>query len=140
MSERNSFTLELFDGRGNERIEGVTSFVGEDASGRFGILPGHVRFMTVLLFGLSRFRCADNDWEYLALPGALLYFVDNTLTVATRHYLRDPDYERISQRLGDELLAEEEELLDIRDSVKQMEEAMLRRMWELGQQGVKLNE
>jgi len=140
MSERNAFTLELYDGRGSERIEDVTSFVGEDASGRFGILAGHTRFMTVLLFGLSRFRCGGAEWEYLALPGALLYFVDNTLTVATRHYLRDPDYERISQRLSDELLAEEEELLDIRDSVKQMEEAMLRRMWELGQQGVKLNE
>ena len=135
------FTLQLFDGRHSERIEGVSSFVGEDASGSFGLLPGHARFMTVLVFGLARFRCGEQaPWEYLALPGALLYFADNTLTLASRHYLRDADYERISQRLGDELLAEEEELHDIRESLRRMEEAMFKRMWELGQQGVKLHE
>lgn len=139
--ESNTFTLQLFDSRCSERIEDVTSFVGEDSSGRFGIMSGHRRFMTVLVFGLARFRRGtESPWEYLALPGALLYFVNNTLTLGSRHYLRDSDYERISQRLADELLAEEEELHDIRESVKRMEEAMLKRMWQLGQQGVKLHE
>lgn len=135
------FTLQLFDSRRSERIEGVSSFVGEDASGSFGIMTGHVRFMTVLVFGLARFRCnGEGHWEYLALPGALLYFADETLTLASRHYLRDPDFERISQRLYDELLAEEEELHDIRESLRRMEEEMFKRMWELGQKGVKLHE
>lgn len=135
------FVLQLFDGRQSERIEGVSSFVGEDASGSFGLLPGHARLMTVLVFGLARFRCGEQAaWEYLALPGALLYFADNTLTLASRHYLRDADYERISQRLGDELLAEEEELHDIRESLRRMEEAMFKRLWELGQQGIKVHE
>lgn len=139
--ESNTFTLQLFDSRCSERIEDVTSFVGEDSSGRFGIMSGHRRFMTVLVFGLARFRRGtESPWEYLALPGALLYFVNNTLTLGSRHYLRDSDYERISQRLADELLSEEEELHDIRESVKRMEEAMLKRMWQLGQQGVKLHE
>ena len=134
-------TLQLFDSRKSEHIEGVSSFVGEDASGSFGILPGHTRFMTVLVFGLARFRCGEQSpWEYLALSGALLYFADDTLTLASRHYLRDADYERIAQRLGEELLAEEEELHDIRESLRRMEEAMFKRMWELGQQGVKLHE
>lgn len=136
-----TFTLQLFDSRCSEQIDGVTSFVGEDASGRFGILSGHRRFMTVLVFGLARFRRGEgSEWEYLALPGALLYFVDNMLTLASRHYLRDTNYERISARLADELLAEEEALHDVRESVKRMEEAMLKRMWQLGQQGVKLHE
>ena len=135
------FTLLLFDSRQSERIEGVSAFVGEDASGSFGILPGHTRFMTVLVFGLARFRCGEESpWEYLALPGALFYFTDNTLTLASRHYLRDTDYERISQRLADELLAEEEALHDIRESLRRMEEEMFKRMWELGQQGIKLHE
>jgi F-type H+-transporting ATPase subunit epsilon len=134
-------TLQLFDSRHNERIDGVTSFVGEDTSGSFGILPGHTRFMTVLVFGLARFRCGERlPWEYLALPGALLYCADDTLTLTSRHYLRDRDYERISQRLADELLAEEEELHEIRESLRRMEEAMFRRMWELGQKGIRLHE
>jgi F-type H+-transporting ATPase subunit epsilon len=134
-------TLQLFDSRRSERIEGVSAFVGEDASGSFGILPGHTRFMTMLVFGLARFRRGDEaPWEYLALPGAVLYCADDTLTLTSRHTLRDSDYERISQRLADELLAEEEELHEIRESLRRMEEAMFRRMWELGQKGISLHE
>lgn len=136
-----TFTLQLFDSRQRETVEGVTSFVGEDATGSFGILPGHTRMMTNLVFGLARFRRGqESPWMYLAMPGAVLYFADNTLSLASRHYLIDEDYERISQRLADELLAEEEALQDIRESVRRMEEAMFKRMWQLGQQGVKLHE
>jgi F-type H+-transporting ATPase subunit epsilon len=138
MSER-TLSLQLFDSRQSERIDGVTSFVGEDASGSFGILPGHVRMMTTLVFGLARFRCgAKAPWQYLAMPGAVLYLADDMLTLASRHYLIDEDYERISKRLAEELLAEEEELLELHESLKRMEEAMLKRMWELGQKGVRL--
>jgi F-type H+-transporting ATPase subunit epsilon len=52
--------------------------------------------------------------------------------------LVDSDYERISHRLDAELLAEEEQLHELRQSLKRMEEAMLKRMWELGQQGIRL--
>jgi F-type H+-transporting ATPase subunit epsilon len=128
-----SFSLQLFDSRRSERFDGITDFVGEDGSGSFGILAGHARMMTVLVFGLARFRAAsDAPWRYLALPGALLYFDDNTLTLASRHYLIDDDYERISARLADELLNEEEQLHDIKASLQRMEEAMLKRIWELG--------
>ena len=96
------FSLVLRDAGRTERIEGVTSFVGEDASGRFGILPNHARFMTVLNFGLARFRCTEAPWQYLALPGALLYFVDNEMHITTRHYLKDKDFRRISRLLDEE--------------------------------------
>ena len=74
-----------------ERIEDVTAFVGEDLSGSFGILAGHQRLMTPLVFGLARFRVLDGDWQFLALPGGLLYFVGNELFLNTRRYLRDMD-------------------------------------------------
>ncbi len=135
------FSLQLFDSRRSESFDGISDFVGEDASGSFGILAGHARMMTVLVFGLARFRAGrDAPWRYLALPGALLYFDDNTLTLMSRHYLIDDDYDRISARLSDELLSEEEQLHEIRQSLQRMEEAMLRRMWELGQQGIQIHE
>lgn len=133
------FTLQLYDSSGSERIEGLSSFVGEDPSGSFGILPGHTRFMTTLVFGLARFRRGEEEpWHYLAMPGGVLYFMDDTLNIACRHYILDEDYARISQRLNDELLAEEEQIHALRESLKRMEEAMLKRMWELGQKGIKL--
>ena len=99
-------TLHLQDAMHSETLEQVTSFVGEDASGSFGLLAGHERFMTSLVFGLARFRVQGNAWEYLALPGALLYFVDDHLYLNTRRLLRDSDYERITAALEEQLLAE----------------------------------
>ncbi len=125
------FSLVLRDAGRAERIEGVTSFVGEDASGSFGILPDHARFMTVLNFGLARFRRGGSPWQYLALPGALLYFVGNEMRITTRRYLRDEDYGRISRLLEKEMTAEERNLSTMKESLRRMEEELMRRLWEL---------
>ena len=125
------FTLNLFDATHELRITGVVSFIGEDASGSFGILPNHARFMTTLVFGLARFRLVAEDWQYLALPGAVLYFKNNELTLSTRHFLLDRDLERLSLLLEQQLLAEEETLRATRDSLRRMEQAMLKRLWSL---------
>ncbi len=124
----NPFVLNLFDAEHEQRITGVTSFVGEDASGSFGIQPNHARFMTTLIFGLARFRLATPDWQYLALPGAVAYFNNNELTISTRHFLIDTDLERISSLLEQELIAEEEDLRATKESLHRMEQAMLKRM------------
>ena len=44
----NGFTLELHDANHAQRVDDVVSFVGEDASGSFGLQAGHARFMTML--------------------------------------------------------------------------------------------
>lgn len=131
----NTFVLNLQDATRYERIEGVSSFVGEDASGSFGILAQHGRFMTSLVFGLARFRVGKDAWQFLAVPGAVLYFVDNELYLCTRRYLRDENYERISAALEAQLLAEEEQLHGIKESLRRMEEEMLRRLWEMRRMG-----
>ena len=127
-----TFELVLQDSTHARRIPGVTAFVGEDASGSFGILAGHARLMASLNVGLARFRGEDGAWQYLAQPGALLYFHDNLLTINTRHFLLDDDYGAISAALQQQLLAEEEELQNTKASLHRMEEEVLRRMWRLG--------
>ena len=124
----NQFALNLFDATHEQRIKGVTSFIGEDASGSFGILPNHARFMTTLVFGLARFRLETEDWQYLALPGALVYFTNNELTISTRHFLLNTDLQRISILLEQQLIDEEENLRATRESLHRMEQAMLKRM------------
>ena len=130
-----TFILKLQDATRSEEITNVTSFVGESSSGSFGILAGHARMMTSLIIGLSRFRIGEDHWKYLALPGAVLYFNDNTLTLNTRRYLLDDDYMRISHALQQELLAEEEKLRSIKESLHYMEEEVLKRLWEMGRKG-----
>lgn len=126
-----TFTLHLRDATHAEAVEAVTSFVGEDASGSFGILAGHARFMTSLVVGLARFRVGDNPWRYLAVPGALVYFVGNQLFVSARHYVVDDDYERISDVLKGQLRAEEQALHSVKHSLRRMEEELFKRMWRL---------
>lgn len=128
----NTFLLRLQDATHAKDIPGVSSFVGEDSSGSFGILAGHARMMTSLIIGLARFRVGDTVWQYLAVPGAVLYFHNNVLTLSTRHYLQDDNYTRISAALQQQLLAEEEKLHSVKESLRQMEEAVFKRLWELG--------
>ena len=131
----NSFTLNLQDATHKEEITQVSSFVGEDSSGSFGILADHARFMTSLLVGLARFRIGNENWQYLALPGAVLYFCDNVLTLNTRHYLVDDDYMHISQALQQQLLEEEKKLQTIKVSLSHLEEEVLKHLWKMGRKG-----
>jgi F-type H+-transporting ATPase subunit epsilon len=131
----NSFTLRLHDASHSREVPGVTSFVGEDDSGSFGILAGHGRMMTSLVMGLARFRVGGQGWQYLAVSGGLLYFRDNVLTISTRRFLLDEDYMRISQALREQLLAEEQALESVKHSLQRMEEEVLKRLWSLGRTG-----
>ncbi|MBV1930731.1 MAG: hypothetical protein KUG71_03360 [Porticoccaceae bacterium] len=124
------FTLQLQDAARSERIEELSSFVGEDASGRFGILPGHARMMTSLIFGLARFRVRNERWHYLALPGALLYFLDDKLSISTERFLISDNYEQISAALQEQVLAEESEQQVAKKSLHQVERELLKRLWE----------
>jgi F-type H+-transporting ATPase subunit epsilon len=129
-----TFTLVAQDASGTQTFSGVASFVGEDASGSFGVMAGHARLITTLVMGLARFRIGDGPWRYLALPGGVLYFAANTLTLATRRILLGDDYTQISAALERQLLAEEEALRGIKSSLHRMEEEILRRIWEADRQ------
>ncbi len=89
-----SFRITICDATRCERIDGVASFVGEDASGQFGVMAGRRPFATVLVYGLARFRRGDAPWRYVALPEATLHFADDILSLATRRYLVGDDYGR----------------------------------------------
>jgi len=127
----NSFQLILRDSTHSASIDGVTSFVGEDDSGSFGIKAHHTRMMTSLVFGLARFNTGLDNWQYLALPGAILYFADNVLTLNTRRFLISDDYERITQALLDTLAKEEEELASMKRNLRNIEAQVLKRLMEV---------
>ncbi len=131
----NTFPMHLESTTQYDRVEKVISFIGEDDSGSFGVLPGHARMMTLLRFGLARFRVLGEDWEYLALPGALAYFLDGELHLSTRHYLRGKDYDKISTALEQELLVEEDNLQVVKQSLHRLEEEMFKRLWKLKRTG-----
>ncbi|MFH1020951.1 MAG: F0F1 ATP synthase subunit epsilon [Pseudomonadota bacterium] len=124
-------TLQLRHATGCEFFDKVTSFVGEDASGSFGILPGHGRMMTALGVGLARFRIGEIEWHYLALPGGILSGGGDRLTLCTRRYLHDTELRRMGTLLAELQRADQEALGGIRESLHRLEEEMLRRLREI---------
>ena len=124
-------TLHLRHSSGYERFDGLTSFVGEDASGSFGILPNHAHMMTALVPGLARFRIGEREWHYLALPGGILATSGSELTICTRRYLHDTDFRSMGTLLEEIQRADRETLGGIRESLHRLEEEMLRRLREM---------
>lgn len=127
----NTLVLHLQSATQYERVDDVASFVGEDDSGSFGVMAGHARMITCLSFGLARYRRIDGAWRFLALPGAVLYFRDNQLYVNTRRYVHGEDYRLVSTVLRQEMLAEEESLRSLTDSLERLREEMFRRLWDM---------
>ncbi len=114
----------------------VESFVGQDDSGSFGILAGHARMITVLSYGLSRFRLeGDTDWTYLALPGGVLHFTEDILTIVTRRYFLDKRYSEISRKLLEQLVTEEKELAAMKENIGRLEQEMMRKLWQMEREG-----
>lgn len=123
-----TFVMHLNSAARSEAIDNVVSFVGEDGSGSFGIMAGHARMMAYLSFGLARFRRDDGETEYLAAPGGLLYFVGNELRISTRQYFRSSNYNEMVNILDRQLREEEENLKSIKESLRRLDEAILRRL------------
>lgn len=109
-------------------VDDVKSFVGEDASGSFGILPGHDRLVSCLEIGLAKFRARGEDWQYLAVPGAVLQYRDQEIVISARRFVLEANYEEVCRALSDQLLAEETELHKVKSSLQRLEDELLRRL------------
>jgi len=124
-------TLILQGSTRSERVAGVRSFVGTDASGQFGILPNHEPLMTVLAFGMARYRLADGAWEYLGVPGGVLHFAGNELRICATRYVRGAQREELVLALNEQLRRETAAQQQVRGSMHNLEEEMLRRLWRM---------
>jgi len=130
-----TMTLYLQHSFGHDCFEGLTSFVAEDSTGSFGILPNHARMMTALAPGLTRFRIGASEWHFLALPGGILYSTGTDLTLCTRRYLHDTEFHHMGAHLLEIQKADQETLGGIRESLHRLEEEMLRRLREIQRGG-----
>jgi len=122
------FTIELLAAASRKRIDNARGFVGQDASGYFGLRPGHEAFMTVLTRGLHRYQRGDQKWIYLALAGGLLRFESGQLSISSPRFLENEDYRGLTGQLDEEIQKESAELAATRASVQHLERELLRRL------------
>ncbi|WP_234745408.1 F0F1 ATP synthase subunit epsilon [Burkholderia sp. WTPI3] len=63
----------------------VAAFRAEDATGSFGVLPGHTDFLTVLSPCVMRWRTADGTRRFCAVSGGVLRVVNGKeISIACR--------------------------------------------------------
>lgn len=124
-----TFVLNIQSPYGSVTMDDVTSFVGTDASGSFGIRANHERMMTILEFGFVTVHRRDQGIQYIAMPGCILYFLENTMFLVTTRYFISSDDNELTAQLRGQIAREEEKLLSLRESVRKMEESMFKQLY-----------
>ena len=62
----------------------ISALSAADASGRFGLLPRHQKFLTLLLPCVLSFREADGRERYAAADGGVLLLAKDRVSIVTR--------------------------------------------------------
>lgn len=115
----------------------VASLRAEDASGGFGILPGHADFLTVIDAGVLHWRGTEGPWHFAALRGAVLSVSGGTeVRIAAREAIRGEDLAALGAEVArSRAQAEEERRRTRTDSAKLQARAIRHLMRELAQGG-----
>jgi F-type H+-transporting ATPase subunit epsilon len=138
MTDRGGMTLQLLDGERRVQVDDVDSLVAADASGQFGLRPGHEALVTVLEPGLWRYRQAGRDaWTFGACAGGLLSCRPERgrteVRIVSRRLLLDAEPEALQRQLDALREREGSLLISVRQNRQQLELALYRRMQELAQ-------
>ena len=129
-----TFVLNLIDTAEANRFDRVVQFIGSDVEGSFGILADHVHAVAVLRYGLARFIDDRGIWHYLAMPGGVLRFADNQLTLTTVRYFLGDDRDTICARLDAAMQQRDSELRRSRAALSEIEHSLVKRLAELSGQ------
>jgi F-type H+-transporting ATPase subunit epsilon len=77
---------------------GVLAVRAEDATGGFGILPGHAEFLTSLLISMVRWTGPDGVRRYCGVRrGVLSVTAGREITIATREAIPGDDIETLDE-------------------------------------------
>ena len=120
--------------------EDVDSLRAEDASGSFGILPGHAPFLTALTISIVSWRMAEQQ-RFCALRGGVLTVAgDSTVAIATREAVAGDDLSTLDRDVLARFQSDaEEERVDHVETV-QLQLNVIRRMVSRLQTGANMGE
>lgn len=109
--------------------DGVASLRAEDASGDFGILPGHADFLTVIDAGVLRWRMDSGPWRYCALRGGVMTVFDGRdVSIACREAILGDDLATLQERVSEARAAALEEQRKARTQVTRLHARAIRHL------------
>lgn len=130
----NTFTLTLIDSGEMTRFESVRQLIAADEEGSFGILAGHAHTVALLRYGLARFIDDGGVWRYLAMPGGVLRFADNQLTITTVRYFLGDNPDAICAELEAAMRQTDSEVHRSRAALSEIERSLVKRLADLSSQ------
>lgn len=131
-----TFSLTLIDTLETTHFDTVTQFIGADAEGSFGLLADHIHTVALLRYGLARFADNRGIWHFLAMPGGVLRFVNNQLTITTVRYFLGDSEDAICESLEAALQQTDSEVYKAKAALSKIEHSLIKRLVELSSQKV----
>jgi len=111
-------------------LRGVRSVRAEDASGSFGLWPGHEDFLTVLVLGVLSWRVDGGPsggheagtWHHAALRGGVLTMHDGCrIQVASREVVLGDDLDRLAHTVLRQMADHQQAEDDARRQARELE-------------------
>ncbi len=106
----------------------VVALQAADASGRFGIWPGHEDFLTVLVPCVLRYRAEDGRESFAAVDGGVLLLEDGRISVVTRDAVVADRLDEVADEAAAMLDARKEKEQAARAGFAELETSLLREL------------
>lgn len=118
-------------------VPDAVSVRAEDATGGFGIQPGHADFLTVLAPSVLRWRTDEGSWRFCALRGGVLHVSGGTkVAIACREAVPGDDLETLEAKVREDAEALRDAARRTRGELTRLHTLAIRRlMRQLGPDG-----
>lgn len=113
----------------------VRRIVAEGPDGHFGMLPGHIDFVTQLVPGILLYETAEGAERFVAVNSGTLVKCGDEVRVAVRGAVEGDDLGALRARVEAEFRQHDEEERDARAALARLEASMIRRFRDLGVKG-----
>ena len=110
----------------------VRRIVAEGPEGRFGMLPGHIDFVSALVPGILLYETEDGSERFVAVNSGTLVKCSDEVRVAVRGAVEGDDLGALRKRVEAEFRQHDEEERDARAALARLEAGMVRRFRDLG--------
>jgi F-type H+-transporting ATPase subunit epsilon len=113
----------------------VLRIVAEGPDGRFGMLPGHVDFVSQLEPGILLYETEDGAERFVAINSGTLVKCGDLVRVAVRGAVDGDDLRKLRAHVEADFRRRDEDERDARAALARLEAGMVRRFRDLGATG-----
>ena len=113
----------------------VRRIVAEAPDGHFGMLPGHVDFVSELVPGILRYETAEGTERFVAVNSGTLVKSGDDVCVAVRGAVDGDDLIALRAKVESDFRQRDEDERDARAALARLEADIIRRFSQLGATG-----